>query len=551
MWTLLLTALTALLWLALTMLGEDLGHFEQIVRFSAFGLTMLVGVRVIHALVINAILSAKTKRGYITSDLLRAVLAVVHYMVGFMVFLRAVLHVDVSSVLATSALLSAIIGLALQPTLGHLFSGVAIELERPVRIGDYVSRGQIEGRIISLTWRAVHLLTERGARVVVPNSEFTAQPVEVIPQDVPYRTQTSFSVGSQFPPGQIIRIAMQVVRSGLPAICVEPAPSVVVVDNDGVSGIIRYTIRFYTLQFLNRSSTASSLLERLWYALNREGIELPQPPFHWLALKQDSGPVPIHTLFGHDFPLPQAQGSTLRDPAEIPAEILADLPDTLRTPLLHPARRVRFGQGERCDGIGIALVIQGVVRANSVLTAAQRDAAVSALIETLDHTETSTHGTMTHSRMSETIFQPLLQASTLALGPLAHTLCYRIAAQTEDAHLAYHAIARSIPGPEARQRFLSLAPQHPVETLYPGQWFGWTPTADTQHKHPVHCYAAQDCSILVWQPVALAACLEHATPEALERFARHLHKHAPDCTIATLQGLRTWTATHRAAHTPE
>ena len=73
-------------------------------------------------------------------------------------------------VMATTAVGAVVIGLALQDTLGNLFAGLAIQVEKPFRVGDWVTIGGQDGMVSEITWRATKMRTKAGNFVVVPNS---------------------------------------------------------------------------------------------------------------------------------------------------------------------------------------------------------------------------------------------------------------------------------------------------------------------------------------------------------------------------------------------
>ena len=77
----------------------------------------------------------------------------------------AALHqagVEPGSLLTTSALLTAVVGLSLQDTLGNLFAGLSIQAQRPFEIGDWIqfdSEAKHAGRVIEINWRATTVMT--------------------------------------------------------------------------------------------------------------------------------------------------------------------------------------------------------------------------------------------------------------------------------------------------------------------------------------------------------------------------------------------------------
>jgi small-conductance mechanosensitive channel len=83
----------------------------------------------------------------------------------------------VSAVLASSALLAAIVGFAARPTLGNFFSGLAIALSQPIRIGDDVEVSGVRGRVseIGRTYSTVAL--QDGSRLLVPNERLSTDAI--------------------------------------------------------------------------------------------------------------------------------------------------------------------------------------------------------------------------------------------------------------------------------------------------------------------------------------------------------------------------------------
>lgn len=84
-----------------------------------------------------------------------------------------VFSIKLAPVLATSAIFSLVLGLALQETLGNLFSGVALQLDKPYSIGDWI---EIQngttlwvGQVHEISWRATTLIALGDEYITVPN----------------------------------------------------------------------------------------------------------------------------------------------------------------------------------------------------------------------------------------------------------------------------------------------------------------------------------------------------------------------------------------------
>jgi small-conductance mechanosensitive channel len=82
------------------------------------------------------------------------------------------LGVQLTSLLVTSALFTAIIGLALQDTLGNILAGLTLQAQQPFEVGDWIQLGdgQRVGEVVEINWRAVRIFTLDREQVTIPNS---------------------------------------------------------------------------------------------------------------------------------------------------------------------------------------------------------------------------------------------------------------------------------------------------------------------------------------------------------------------------------------------
>src|SRR6267142_846237 len=78
---------------------------------------------------------------------------------------------DVLPLLTTSAVLTAVIGLALQAPIANVFGGLALQLDRTLGQGDWIETGRHSGRIIEIGWRSTRLITKDGDTLFLPNSQ--------------------------------------------------------------------------------------------------------------------------------------------------------------------------------------------------------------------------------------------------------------------------------------------------------------------------------------------------------------------------------------------
>lgn len=96
----------------------------------------------------------------------------------FAIFLTAGIAASVfgfrlETVLATSAFFSVVLGLALQDTLGNLFAGVAVQIDHPYKLGDWIevqnASSKWVGQVQEITWRGTFLSSFLNETILIPN----------------------------------------------------------------------------------------------------------------------------------------------------------------------------------------------------------------------------------------------------------------------------------------------------------------------------------------------------------------------------------------------
>ena len=113
------------------------------------------------------------RRGLKTPALMKAIVLFSIALVVLLIyneFLPLQYRFDATSILASAAVVSVVLGFALQDTLGNLFSGLALHMESPLKVGQWVRIGDITGRVVEMDWRSVKLITLSGDYNIIPNS---------------------------------------------------------------------------------------------------------------------------------------------------------------------------------------------------------------------------------------------------------------------------------------------------------------------------------------------------------------------------------------------
>lgn len=225
---------------------------------------------------VSVLLKLARLRARPTPKILRDVLDGTLYLVATLIIVQREFRIDLSSLLAGSAIVSVVIGLALQETLGNLFAGLAIQLERPFQVGDIISVGtEVFGRIVQIGWRATRVENKRREIISLPNTTFSKQGVKNYSRGgEPVGFDTFILLSYETPPNRVKAVVRDTLAE-VPLILAEPAARVRTWSYDD-SGI-KYRIRFYVADVARANYVRDEVLSRLWYRLRREGIEVPYP----------------------------------------------------------------------------------------------------------------------------------------------------------------------------------------------------------------------------------------------------------------------------------
>jgi hypothetical protein len=310
---------------------------------------------------------------------------------------------------------------------------------------------------------------------------------------------------------------------------------------------VRYAAHFYTLGFLERNHVASAILERLWYALSREGLQLIPPQHSGNGALNSAHAKPVQRP-GSEPGSPNVAAEPLANAAArtggggnpvwkiLLGDLLPELNPSLVDRLTASARRYRYGQHETVSPRIAAIVMGGRLREECSVEEIDTDAALQRVLRFGPESaggESCLPGDKLNSLMSN---------ATQAIGPLAQSLVRGYAAVTDDPWLAYHAIAAGISDTDRRADFLLHSPARPSRGITAGGMLGW-PTILGLTPAPIRCHATQDCELLIWNAATLRKVLGSASESELASLVTLLRRHQPGCSELDQARLAKWIKT--------
>ncbi|MFO0550633.1 MAG: mechanosensitive ion channel [Polyangiaceae bacterium] len=260
---------------ALELLLEDGSTLQRIASVLSFALLLASIGRASVLLIIDVILGRRLDRKLPT--IIRDIVQGIVYFVLALAVLRH-MGLEPGQLLTTSALLTAVVGLSLQETLGNLIAGLSVQVQRPFNVGDWVqfdADPKNIGRVKEVNWRATTLVTLDQIELIVPNGllaksalkNFT-RPTKVV------RRSVLLQLGYEVPPRRAHQVILEA-ASDTPGVLKEPTPTVV--TNNFLDSGIEYWLRFFIEEFDRRDIIDGLVRDRIWYGLQRAGLAIPFP----------------------------------------------------------------------------------------------------------------------------------------------------------------------------------------------------------------------------------------------------------------------------------
>lgn len=193
--------------------------------------------------------------------------------------------VNLTSIVATSAVVTAVLGLSLQSTLGNVIGGLALQVDDSIREGDWIElENRAQGRVRKVRWRHTVIETRDHDTLIVPNSQLLSQTIKILGKwegdELKHRMWVYFNVDHRYPPGLIIRVVDEALQSApIPGVAAEPKPHTICYDlaRDHRDSFCYYAVRYHLTDLARDDPTSSAVRERIYSALKRAQIPLALP----------------------------------------------------------------------------------------------------------------------------------------------------------------------------------------------------------------------------------------------------------------------------------
>ncbi len=272
----------------------------------------------------------------------------------------------------TSSVFGLILGFALRNMILDLFSGLAVNIERPYQVGDWVEVQQkskdlnLIGEVIEINWRSTRIRTESNSIVIIPNSILTTYVVtNHWGGGYPTRYEVRFCLDFSVSADRAHRVLLAGVKSvyHLIGFVDDHEPSIMTGDTNekGVNYIVRYWIKpwVHMTPAEAKNLVSNSVLQHL----TKAGLTLAYP-------KQD--------LYYAEMPIRHLDTYSMSDRKKILSNIVLfmELEDQELTQLSQRMKRVYFPQGDTvietgADADSMFILVEGFLQVFSSLENSQ------------------------------------------------------------------------------------------------------------------------------------------------------------------------------------
>jgi small-conductance mechanosensitive channel len=177
------------------------------------------------------------------------------------------------SILTTTTVVAAVVGLALQETLSNIFSGLTLQLSKPFLPGDWVKAGDFIGRVRGINWRTTTIVTRANERLDIPNATIGKEVLVNYAEDE-ICDEISIGISYNVPPNRVREVIVKVLHD-LPHVLPHRTP--LVLPWEYGDSAIRYRVKYWISDYTFLEQVHAEAMSSLWYALRRHRMEIPFP----------------------------------------------------------------------------------------------------------------------------------------------------------------------------------------------------------------------------------------------------------------------------------
>ena len=215
------------------------------------------------------------QRGMQIPKFLREIFSALFFILAVLIVVSRIYGVQPSGVLLSSTVVVGIIGWAMQDLLGNVISGVALQVGKPFKAGDWLIVESQHAEVIEVNWRSTRLRTNDDHYLDIPNTQIVRSTIVNLsyPSHL-HAMRMRIGLDGDTPPNRVKQVLLGA-ASESHGILTTPPPKVFLVEFADSS--ITYEIKFWMENHAAYNEISDGLRTSVWYALQRAHIAIPNP----------------------------------------------------------------------------------------------------------------------------------------------------------------------------------------------------------------------------------------------------------------------------------
>jgi small-conductance mechanosensitive channel/CRP-like cAMP-binding protein len=275
------------------------------------------------------------QRGMQIPKFLREVFSGLFFIIAVFVVGARIYHIEPSGVLLSSTVVVGIVGWAMQDLLGNVISGIALQIGKPFKAGDWLVIETRHAEVIEVNWRSTRLRTNDDHYLDIPNSAIVRSTVVNLSYPTHlHAMRMRVGIASEAPPNKVKEVLLEAACTAK-GVLASPPPKVFVVDFADFS--VTYEVKYWLENHAAYNEISDNLRTSVWYCLGRARIGIPNP----------IRTVQIERKVASTYRLPDEMRSLIRN-----KPFFKCLTDEQVGQIVGAARLTVFGRGEH-------IVVQG------------------------------------------------------------------------------------------------------------------------------------------------------------------------------------------------
>jgi len=163
-----------------------------------------------------------------------------------------------------SSLFITIIGLAIQRDISNYFSGIIMNLDKTIAIGDWIKINSFEGRILNVTKRMTKLLTRNDSFAWIPNHIISISSIKDYYPDKIFKRSIKLFVKQSTPPDKVKKVLLKALSETSEVILKKPEPEIYFTE------ILKWANVYKIIYYCNNIENYIKYDEALWLSVYKQ-----------------------------------------------------------------------------------------------------------------------------------------------------------------------------------------------------------------------------------------------------------------------------------------